>query len=149
MGIAFRVDPATGTSVSVWLGDITTEEVMRHVRELWATPDWASGGRILTDLTQVSSSALPDPDQVGQLASTFADLMEGRTRPASWALVANLGYMRASQFADAIQSDVRRVLAFFDLAPACIWLGVDLDAMRAAVESLRIEAQQRGQADTD
>jgi len=122
---------------------------MQHVRELWATPEWGSGGRILTDLTGVSSSALPDPDQISKLAAVFVNLSEGRTRQARWAVVANLGYRHASQFADAIQTEVRSVLVFFDLASACIWLGVDLEPLRATVESLRIEAQSRDHQETD
>jgi hypothetical protein len=143
MGIAYRVDPSTGMSLSVWYGDVTLQEAMQHVRELWATPEWGSGGRILTDLAGVSSSSLPNPDQISEIAAVFVNLIDGRMRQARWAVVANLGYSHASQFAEAIQTEVRRVVVFFDLASACIWLGVDLDAVRPVVEPLRIEVQSR------
>jgi hypothetical protein len=56
-------------------------------------------------------------------------------------MVANVAFMRASQFGEAVQSEVRSFIAFFDLASACIWLGVDLEALQPVVESLRIEAR--------
>jgi hypothetical protein len=143
MGIAFRVDPATGMTVSVWHGNVSAEDALRHMRDLWATPEWGSGARILSDLTGVSSSALPPLDQVAELAAAFANLIDGRTRKASWAVVANLGYQHASQFADAIRHEVRRVMVFSDLVSACLWLGVDAEALRPVIESLRIEVQTR------
>jgi hypothetical protein len=120
---------------------VDLEEATQHVNSLWATPEWGAGGRILTDLSGVSASAIPEPDQVAKLASAFHGLLDGRTEEAKWAFVANAAFMRASQFGEAIHDEVRSLLVFFDLASACIWLNVDRDAIRAVIESLRIEAQ--------
>jgi hypothetical protein len=141
VGIAYRVDQSTGVSVSVWAGHVTFDAAMGHVAELRGTPEWGAGGRILTDLSGVPASALPDPDQVDKLASAFRDLIDGRTQQARWAFVANAAFMRASQFGEAIHDEVRSALVFFELASACIWLGVDRDAVRTAIDSLRAEAQ--------
>ena len=149
MGIAYQVDPSTGVSVSVWQGHVTLEEAMQHVADLRAMPEWGAGGRILTDLSGVPSSALPDPGQVAKLAAAFMDLIDGRTQQAKWAFVANAAFMRASQFGEAIHEEVRSVLVFFDLASACIWLDVDRDALRGVIESLRIQAQVQDHNDAD
>jgi hypothetical protein len=97
----------------------------------------------------VSSSALPPLDQVAELAAAFANLIDGRTRQASWAVVANLGYLHASQFADAMQHEVRRVMVLSDFVSPCLWLGVDADALRPVIESLRIEVQTREHENAD
>jgi hypothetical protein len=144
VGIAYRIDQSTGVSVSVWLGHVDFEEAAQHVADLLATPEWGAGGRILTDLSGVPAAALPDRDQIARLASAFQRVVDGRTQQAKWAFVANAAFMRASQFGEAIHDEVRSLLVFFDLASACIWLGVDRDAIRSVIESLRIEAQSQG-----
>lgn len=141
MGIAYRVDEPSGVSVSVWTGEVTRDQAMQHVADLEASPEWGARGRILTDLTGLASSALPDRDQVSELADAFLEQLHGRAQPARWAVVANVAFDRASQFAKAIDSEVRSLIVFFDLASACIWLGVELDALRPVLASLRAEAR--------
>ena len=117
------------------------DEALRHVADLAATPAWGADGRILTDLTGLVSSALPDRDQVAGLAEVFAEQLDGRTRPARWAVIANVAFDRAAQFAEAIEADVRSLTVFFDLASACMWLGVDFYEVRPVIQSLRLEAR--------
>ncbi len=149
VGIAYRVDGPDGVSVSVWTGEVSRDQAMQHVADVAARSDWGAGGRILTDLTGLTSSALPGRDQVAELAEAFVEQLDGRARPARWALVANVAFDRASQFREAIDTEVSSLSVFFDLASACIWLGVELDALRPVLESLRVEArsQSAGQPD--
>jgi hypothetical protein len=140
MGIAYRVDEPKGISISVWAGEITTEQATLHIATLAREPDWGAGGRILTDLTAVASSSLPNREQVSELARDFDEHLAGRARPAKWAVVANLSFNRASQFGEEISDEGRRLIPFFDVASACIWLGVDLDKIRPVLEKLRHEA---------
>ncbi len=149
MGIAYRVDEPAGVSTSVWAGMVTYDQAMQHVAALAATPEWGAGGRILTDLTAVAPTSFPDPEQVSELASRFVDQLDGRSRSTKWAVIANEIFSRASQFGEEIGDAARRLIVFFDLASACIWLGVDLDAMRVVIEKLREEARsQRAENDS-
>jgi hypothetical protein len=149
VGIAYRVNEPDGVSVSVWTGEVTSDQAMQHVAELAASPDWGTRGRILTDLTGLVFSALPDRDQVSELADAFTKQLDGRAQPSRWAIVANVAFPRASQFSEAIVGEVRSLIVFFDLASACIWLDIELDALRPVLESLRVEArsQDAGPAD--
>jgi hypothetical protein len=141
MGIAYRVDGPQGISVSSWTGEVTREEAMRHLAALAETPEWSSARRILTDLTGLSASALPDRDQVAEIADAFVSQLSDRAQPAKWAIVASSAFNRALQFGDEVGDSDRRVLVFLDLASACIWLGVDLDQVRAALDTRRAEAR--------
>ena len=149
MGIAFRVDEPGGVSVSVWAGEVTSNQALAHVAALAAAPGWGAGGRILTDLTAVASTSLPDREQVSELARRFVDQLDARTRPAKWAVIANASFNRAAQFGEEIGEEGRRLIVFFDLASACIWLGVDLDTIRPVIEHLREEARSQGLEERD
>jgi len=89
----------------------------------------------------VASTSFPDREQVAELASRFVDQLDDRSRSTKWAMVANQIFSQASQFGEELGDAARRLIVFFDLASACIWLGVDLDAMRAVIERLREEAR--------
>jgi len=141
MGIAYRVNDPKGVSVSAWTGDVTPEEAMRHLAFLAATPEWGATGRILTDLTGVSRAALPDREQVSELADAFVAQIASRTQPTKWAVVASAAFNRALQFGDEIHGSQHRLLVFLDLASACIWLGVDLARVRPVLDALREEAR--------
>jgi len=149
MGIAYRVDEPAGVSTSVWAGLVTYDQAMQHVAALAATPEWGAGGLILTDLTAVASTSFPDREQVSELASRFVDQLDDRSRSTKWAVIANEIFSRASQFGEELGDAARRLIVFFDLASACIWLGVDLDAMRAVIERLREEARSQSADEND
>jgi hypothetical protein len=140
MGIAYRVDEPRGVTVSAWTGEVARDEVMSHVAALAATPEWGASGRILSDLTGLSPRALPDPDDVADLADAFVAQLDGRAQPAKWAIVARGAFNRALQFGDEIGDAERRVLVFLDLESACIWLGVAVGRIRPVLDALRHEA---------
>jgi len=141
MGIAYRVDEPPGVSTSVWAGSVKYDQAMQHVAALAATPEWGAGGRILTDLTAVASTSFPDREQVSEIAARFVEQLDARSQSTKWAVIANQIFTQASQFGEELGDAARRLIVFFDLASACIWLGVDLDAMRAVIEKLRGEAR--------
>jgi hypothetical protein len=140
MGIAYRHDEPHSISVSVWTGEVNLKQALRHVAKIAADPEWGASDRILSDLTGMDSSALPSRDQVAALAAAFSEQLDGRTRPARWAVVASSAFAEASQFGRAIDEDVRSVMVFFDLASACTWLRSDYQAVHRIIASLRVEA---------
>src|SRR5690349_3466112 len=101
MGIAYRHDEPHGISVSVWTGEVVLKQALRHVAKIAADPGWGASDRILSDLTGLSFSALPSRDHVAALAAAFSEQLDGRTRPARWAVVASAAFGEASQFGKA------------------------------------------------
>jgi hypothetical protein len=141
MGIAYRTDGPGGVSVSVWVDKVTRKRALQHVVDLAAEPDWGARGRILTDLSYVSSRSIPTGDQVLKMAHLFEEQIGGRTRSARWAVMANQAFDEATRFGDEIRDKVRSLIVFFDLASACMWLDADVQAMRVVIEELRQEAR--------
>jgi hypothetical protein len=104
MGIAYRTDGPGGVSVSVWVDKVTRKRALQHVVDLAAEPDWGASGRILTDLSYVSSRSIPTPDQVLKMAYLFEEQIGGRTRSARWAVMANQAFDEATRFGDEIRT---------------------------------------------
>jgi hypothetical protein len=140
VGIAHRCDDPAGVSVEVWAGVITLDDALEHVAALTAMPEWGAGGRILSDLSAMDSGSRPEPDELLELARRFEQQLAGRTRGAKWAVVANSAFEEAAQFGEYVQGDVRSLAVFFDLASACIWLGVPAEHISPVLKDLRQEA---------
>lgn len=136
MGIAYRCDAATGLSVSVWAGDVDSDERERHIATLALDADWGAGGLLLTDLTRVSASSRPDAQQVLDAAHAFLQHLAGLARGAKWALVATETFDEARRFRAYIEEEVWHVIVFDDLDAATDWLGADARRVGALIDEL-------------
>jgi hypothetical protein len=139
MGISYRVDTATGLSVSVWDGEVTGDQRREHMQALASDDAWGAGGLYLTDLTGVASSSVPGVDEVLDAAAAFLETLASQVGRAKWAIVAGDTFERAQRFGSYIEEEVPRLIVFNALDTACTWLGVDVLAARAVVDALREE----------
>ena len=138
MGIAYRVDPSTGCTTSVWDGNIGPGDVQQHLLLLAADRGWPPGPLHLTDLTTITRADIPDPE--------LLDLLYEGTNLAEElkvAVVVHPEFLRSSgpQFTTA--ASAMRAMTFTDLDPACAHLGIDAAAARVAISDLREELRGR------
>lgn len=135
MGIAYVNDPALGISVTVIDGRVNADEWRAHAHRQIADPDWPAGPMCLTDASRSEFS--PEATaQMEEIAALYVDKAD-RTRRAQFAIVATKAYMDMVTFQDAADPNGARRIVFTDLASACAWLGVDLDAISALIEGVR------------
>jgi hypothetical protein len=139
MGIAYRCDAATGLCVSVWDGIVTKQDRQRHIAELAADPEWGAQLLLLTDLTGISASHRPSPNEVLESAAEFAEKLAAPVRDAKWAIIASETFVLAQRFGSYLEEEIRRLIVFNDLDTACTWLGVDPVVVRRQVDELRAE----------
>ena len=137
MGIAYRCDEKTGLSLSVWDGEVTTDDRRRHIAALASDPDWGARGRLLTDLTGVSAAGRPSAKSVLDAAAEFSEKLAGQVRNAQWAIVAGETFVLAQRFGSYLEEEVHRLIVFNDLDTACTWLGVDAADARELIGELR------------
>ena len=139
MGIAYRVDPSSGCTTSVWDGNIGPGDVQQHLLLLAADRGWPPGPLHLTDLTTITRADIPDPE--------LLDLLYEGTNLAEElkvAVVVHPEFLRSSgpQFTTAASE--MRAMTFTDLDPACAHLGIDAAAARATISDLREALRGRG-----
>jgi hypothetical protein len=142
MPIAFRTDGPGGVSVDVWVDTITEEQAAQHVAELASRPEWGARRRILTDLSSMASSSIPTRKQIAELARVFQQQLGARADSAKWAVVADHAFREAAEFGDEVRGNRGLLIAFFDLASACLWLGLEEQPVRDLIAELGTEARQ-------
>lgn len=142
MGIAYRCDVSSSLNVSVWQGEITSDEGRLHMAALAADPEWAAGRSIVIDLTRVAATPTPAGD-VAESAEAFLQNLAGPALQAKWAIVADQTFERARAFGERVEYAVPRLIVFNNLETACTWLGVDPADVRAIAEDLRREIRTR------
>lgn len=138
MGIAYGT--YAGLSVAVFVGLVRDDDIDQHFGRLAADPEWARGGRVLTDATGIEER-LSD-ERIGHAAESFRTHLGRRTRTAKWAVVADRSFEDATKFSENLKEEAPRLIVFSELAAACAWLGDDLADVCPIVEQLRAEAQQ-------
>jgi hypothetical protein len=136
MGIAYG--NYSGLSVAVLVGRLGDEDIEYLFRQFAADPDWARGGRILTDATQLDERM--SDERIVRGAETFRAHLAGRAAAAKWAIVADRSFEEATKFSENVQDEAPRLIVFAELAAACAWLGDDLAVVLPTVERLRAEA---------
>jgi hypothetical protein len=138
--IAMRADDEIGLTLEVWDGEVPTGEVVGHLDGIGSGEAWFRYGRILTDLTTVTSP----PGTDGLLAAAqFLDRHPGV--PAKWAIVGGKLYWGALGFTDQVAGGPTTVV-FDDAAVAATWLGLDPDPVRAALAEMRRELRRADSA---
>jgi hypothetical protein len=142
MGIAYRNTPTA--SVAVWAGVVTEEETEHHLRKLAADPEWASQGRILTDLTFLAEESRPSDERIDHTAQIFRLNLSQRTSKVKWAMVADRTFEEATKFSESLVAEAPRLIVFTERAAACEWLGVDYNEIRPILEDLTRVAEQPG-----
>ena len=136
MGIAYRCDGTAGLSVSVWEGTITPDEARQHIANLAADPDWGACRFVVTDLSRVSQAARPTPERMTELAEVFLRQLARKTAIVKWAFVADRELAQAATLEAHMAHEVRRMLVFDSLEPACKWLGVGIGDVQEIVTEL-------------
>ena len=137
MAIAYRCDTATGVGVEVWDGDITVDQARQHVQTLAADPHWSASRRLVTDLTGISAESRPTAEAIAQLADVFLQQLAYRVGDVKWSVIADHTFDEALGFGGRIRHEVRRMIVFNNLASACVWLGLDHNEVRPAIDELR------------
>ena len=134
MGIAYRADRLHGCTVSIWDGDVTAEDVRRHLGSLAADNNWPAGRAHLTDLTTMTSADVPDPELLDLLyeGTTLADDLR-------IAVVVRSEPSFETMHRYEIATDKISATTFHDLAPACAYLGLNAPAVQAMLAELRQE----------
>src|SRR5690348_982635 len=121
MGIAFG--NYAGLSVAVFVGRLGDDDIERLFSQFAADPDWARGGRILTDATRLDERM--SDERIVRGAQTFRSHLAGRAGSAKWAIVADGSFEDATKFSENLQDEAPRLIVFSELAAACAWLGDD------------------------
>jgi hypothetical protein len=135
MGVGYRLDQALGLSLVVFDGKVTGDEWRAMVLEVFADPCWPPGRLNLTDLRTADASALTVADR----AEIFAinGLHADKLVRMKSAAIGSAHFEAARRFGREDRSSGLRLIAFDDLPPACIWLGVDVDKVGSMIEQLR------------
>jgi hypothetical protein len=134
MPIGTHSDAALGLTVVVWDGEVDDHDIRDHVRRLGSGTGWDRHGRILTDLTTVTSK--PDPQALARAVQRFDESLGARGTGAKWAIVATGLYWDALGFSK--DADVApTTVVFEDAGLAATWLGVDAERARAITSEIR------------
>jgi hypothetical protein len=135
MGIAYRVDIASGLTVAVVDGVVTAEDFFDCARRQGDDPDWHRATRSLTDAGSAVTKDVPSETR-DSLAAMYARLRaEDQTLMA--AIVAGQDFEQASRYGEIRTGVGSRTIAFNSIATACTWLGVDLSTTSATIAELR------------
>jgi hypothetical protein len=140
MGIMRRDLAGLGLAISVGDGQVSRDEMFGFVRAQVSDPDWPSRPRRLADLTTVSSD-LTAVDAEG--AAELYRFAHVDLRGARQAIVASRQWDLAAEFERQHAATGVTTIACNSLETACVWLGVDLGTVRAAVRDLRAQLRDR------
>jgi hypothetical protein len=140
VGIAYRLDHTLGLTLTVFDGQVTGDEWRTAVRELFADPRWPPGRLNLTDLRTTDASALTvaDREEIIAINARHVDKLVGMKSAA----VGSAHFEISREFGREDQSSGLRLIPFDDLAPACVWLGLDLNTVLLMIADLRRELRE-------
>jgi hypothetical protein len=134
MGIAYLNDARKRLTVTVWDGAVSASEWHDQVETLVASNDLLSCDLFLGDIRCADDVSSIGDDDIIAVARRFA---LAAPRGAKIAIVATNLFSGAQTFeAQAMIAGVRTAV-FIDVAPACEWLGVDLNAAEISIDLLR------------
>jgi hypothetical protein len=135
MGIAYRVDVASGLIVAVVDGVVTADDFYDFARRQDDDPDWHRATRSLTDAGSAVTKAVPS-ETLDSLAATYARL-RAEDQSLMAAIVAGQDFEQFSRYGEIRTGVGSRTIAFNSIATACTWLGIDLRTTSATVAELR------------
>src|SRR4051794_3188356 len=130
--------PDLGLDVTIAVGTVTRDEMLRHVREQVADPRWPIGRLSLSDFRLVDALEMT-PEDLQDAAALYG--------PKSHAIAQHkTAYLRSPVFRGATvlgrEFEERYGLGpvpFDDLDAACDWLGIEVRTVEATIERLRAE----------
>ncbi len=137
MGIAYRVDIASGLIVVVADGEITRDDFHTFAQRQADDPRWHAATRSITDASSVHAQPVRT-ETLASFAKMYAEMRSG-DRPMMAAIVAGREFEQASKYGEIRSDDGSRTIAFSSLVTACTWLGVDLGTTGLAIGELRKE----------
>lgn len=138
MGIANVYVEADDLHVIVWDGPVSGADWQHNVGvQTGNDPAWPRGRRRLIDITTLDPSALSTNDIETVIAYGRERIHQAAGRRQ--AIVALTAWDLAQEFARRSSELGATTIVFDRLDAACRWLGVDVDAARPVVASLRGE----------
>ena len=135
--IVSRCDVHLGLVLSVYDGEISFEEWHDQIASVLDDPNWRYSTGSLSDMSTATLESLSDDDQ----ARIFSLFDTRRLRVAGRRMVF-VGTPETRPVMKDIEAHTlaslgARSAAFATLTPACIWLGVDEQAVRTVIDELR------------
>jgi hypothetical protein len=121
---------------NLWEGTVTADEWLEQVRRLTAEPDWPAITRMVCDLRTVKDVSTIGEAVIGQ-AVELLRAAPGDLRVKRCAIPASDAFRIATIYQNALAPYAGSVIVFNSLDRACIYLGLDLAATEATLESLR------------
>jgi hypothetical protein len=142
MSIVYRIDKEKGYTLVLWVGVVTADEFLTHVRQLSSDADWPPPGRLhFADLRIASLDASMD-EVILQAAADLYGQHPDKIASMKVAIVADNAFWKAIEFERIISQYGAVVIVFNALPTACIWL--DLDASEVESQLQQMRAQVRG-----
>lgn len=137
MGTTYHIDKKLGITFAVWDGSVTEDELMVHLRQLTADPDWPGKNCMqLSDLQATSLSTYLDETKLKKVVA-FLNKFRGRFTNMKMARVAHEAYQMSNIFQHLMMIYPVSVIAFNGLSTACTWLGVDSRVAEHPLQQLR------------
>jgi hypothetical protein len=134
VGVAFMTEVNQGLTVTVWDGDLSVAEWRDQVETLISSKDLRRCDRFLTDVRGAGDVSTIDDTAIRAMAARFS---VAASVGAQVALVAPQLFNGAQTFRDAAAEHGLRTRVFLDMASACDFLAVDVEAVALSVEQLR------------
>ncbi len=142
MGIAYRRDPTTDVTITVWDGPVSPDDWRKLVAEQNSDPDWPTAHLLGVFETAHGFSSFDDDDVIDEMIATYKGRAD-TARVQKSALVTQLQLGRAGDIPQALRDFGVRVITFGDLRTAAAWLGADLGTTERIVDELRAEIRAR------
>jgi len=142
MSIVYRIDKEEGYTLVLWVGVVTADEFLTHVRRLSSDADWPPPGRLhFADLRIASLDASMD-EAILQAAADLYGQHPDKIASMKVAIVADNAFWKATEFERIVSQYGALPIVFNALPTACIWL--DLDASEVESQLQQMRAQVRG-----
>jgi hypothetical protein len=134
MPVSHRAVKATGCTIAVWDGTLTSADMQHQLIRLANDPEWPPGPCHLVDCTTLETVIVPDPG-----------LMELLYEGTNFVSEIRIAVVVRPDFFDAVRDRFHTAVeafdaaTFFDVETACAYLGVDASVVRSTIEDLRHE----------
>jgi hypothetical protein len=136
--ITYVCNAALGCTFTRWDGDITPDDWEAYLDRLTADPAFPPGPFMIVDLRGANTTLITLRDIDG-FAARWRGISNGLP-DLRVAIVPSEAREQAEYFAEQVQLPNLRIGIFNQVAAACAWLEVDQDAVKAALQRLREDA---------
>ena len=142
MSIIYRIDREKGITLSIWDGAVTEDEVLDHLHQLVADPDWPTIKRLhLTDLRTTTAYLNIDETIIKKMVALLGK-SPGKLAKLKMAMVANEAFGISNIFQRLMSIYPLSMISFNSLDTACTWLGINAVDTEGALDQLRARARE-------